>query len=226
MTILVIAPHADDEVIGMGGSIARFVKRGSRVVTVIVTGHGDKPHPLWTRDTWETVRDECRRAAGILGVEEVLFRELPAACLDHVPAHQINSVLADLIQAIKPSEIYIPFAFDLHKDHGAVAYGVSVVTRPYLEGVKCVKRVLAYETLSETHLAPQYLAPAFQPNVFMDISATLEQKLSAMRAYASQLQPDHLPRSIAALRSLACLRGTHIGVQAAEAFLLLGEYDR
>ncbi|MCB1467674.1 MAG: PIG-L family deacetylase [Rhizobiaceae bacterium] len=226
MSVLVIAPHADDEVLGMGGCIARFSNLGRRVVVAVLTGHGDKPHPLWKRETWETIREECRQAAKILGVEKVMFRELPAACLDHTPTHRINAVLAALIDEVQPTELYVPFAFDLHKDHGAIAYGVSVITRPYLESANRIKRVLAYETLSETHLAPPYLAPAFQPNVFVDISTTLDLKLSAMRAYASQLQSDNLPRSLAALRSLACLRGTHIGVEAAEAFVLLGEYVR
>lgn len=226
MTILVIAPHADDEVLGMGGCIARFSKLGRKVVVAVLTGHGDKPHPLWKRETWKKIRAECRQAANILGVQKVIFRDLPAACLDHTPAHQINAVLAELIFAVQPTELYVPFAFDLHKDHGAIAYGVSVIARPYLESAKHIRRVLAYETLSETHLAPPYLAPAFQPNVFVDISATLDLKLSAMRAYASQLQSDNLPRSVTALRSLAGLRGAHIGVEAAEAFVLLGEYDK
>ena len=81
----------------------------------------------------------------------------------------------------------MPFAFDLHKDHGAIAYGVSVAARPYLASARNIRRVLAYETLSETHLAPPYLAPAFQPNVFVDVSAQIDRKLEAVRTYASQL---------------------------------------
>lgn len=162
----------------------------------------------------------------VLGCGEPLFRELPAACLDVLPAHEINKVVADLIAEVQPEDIYVPFAFDLHKDHGAIAYAVSVAVRPYTPSARGLRRVLAYETLSETHLAPPYLAPAFQPNVFIDISDTIDLKIEAMRAYASQIQPDNLPRSTAALRSLAHQRGTHIGVAAAEGFVLLGEYIR
>lgn len=226
MTVLVLAPHADDEVLGMGGTIARFIQDGRRVVVAILTGHGDEPHPLWPRERWDLVRAECRKASEILGVKEVLFRELPAACLDAVPAWQTNRAVEQLIAEVGPSEIYVPFPFDLHKDHGAITYGVGVAARPYLDGAKNVERILAYETLSETHLAFPYMAPPFQPNVFVDITSTLEAKVEAFKAYESQIQPDHLPRSPAAIRALATLRGTHIGCSAAEAFVLLGEYKR
>lgn len=226
MTVLVIAPHADDEVLGMGGSIARFAEAGRPVVIAVVTGHGEEPHPLSPPAVWETVRAECREAARVLGADAPIFRELPAVCLDHLPAYRINSVIAEVIETVGPEEIYVPFANDLHKDHGAIAYAVSVATRPYIASESPVRRVLAYETLSETHLAPPYLEAAFQPNVFVNITDTLERKIAAMRAYASQIQPDNQPRSAAALRSLAHLRGSHIGVPAAEAFVLLGEYQR
>lgn len=226
MTILVIAPHADDEVLGMGGTIARLVEESQRVVVAVTTGHGDQPHPLWPPETWDRVRVECEIAATILGITEVIFRELPAACLDVTPAWQINKVVQQLIEEVAPTEIYMPFPFDLHKDHTALAYALNVVARPYLDSSKTLHRVLAYETLSETHLAFPYMTPAFQPNVFVDITSTLERKLDAFRSYESQMQPDHLPRSIAALRALAILRGTQIGCSAAEGFVLLGEYRR
>lgn len=226
MTILVIAPHADDEVLGMGGTIAKYCAEGEKVVVAILTGHGVNPHPLWPKENWDLIRQECLFAAKILGNVEVRFFDLPAACLDVVPAWQINNVVVELITNVNPSTIYTPFASDLHKDHTAIAYAVNVATRPYLPVAKNVVRVLAYETLSETHLASPYLAPAFQPNVFSDISNFLIKKLDAMKAYKSQLQKDNYPRSLRTIEALATLRGAHIGTQAAEAFILLGEYKR
>lgn len=223
MTTLVIAPHADDEVLGVGGTISRLAAAGERITVAILTGHGEGKHPIWGPESWDKVRAEARDACATMGVSDLIFRELPAACLDDIPAWKINQTVSDVISEIKPSELYIPFSHDLHQDHGAIAYAALVATRPYLPLGRQVKRVLAYETLSETHLAAPYLAPAFQPNVFVDISKYLDCKLEAMRAYASQLQEDHLPRSIEALRALARVRGTHIGVNAAEAFVLLRE---
>lgn len=224
--VLVVAPHADDEVLGMGGTISRMVSEGRQVHVAILTGHGEGTHPLWPRNLWNTIRDECENALQVLGCQAPLFRNLPAACLDVTPGYQVNKVIGDLIAELDPQELYVPFAYDLHKDHGAIAYGVSVAARPYLAAARNVRRVLAYETLSETHLSPPYLTPAFQPNVFVDVSDHINRKLDAMRAYASQIQADNLPRSVAALRALATFRGTHIGVEAAEGFVLLGEYQR
>lgn len=226
MTVLVIAPHADDEVLGVGGTIAKLVAQGREVQVAVVTGHGRGEHFLGPPERWDRVRSECRSAMRVLGCAQPIFRDLPAACLDALPAHEVNRVVSELMSEIQPEEIYVPFAYDLHKDHAAVSYAVSVATRPYLPFAAKIRRILAYETLTETHLMPPYMAPAFQPSVYIDISATLDTKLEAIRAYKSQIQPDTLPRSAAGLRALAKLRGSHIGVEAAEAFVLLGEYQR
>lgn len=226
MTTLVLAPHADDEVLGMGGTISRLTRSGEQVIVAVMTGHGGEPHPLWPAEKWEQIRTECEAAAKVLGIDEVIFEEFPAACLDITPSWKINKVVAEIVQKIQPTQIYVPFHHDLHKDHASIAYALYVAVRPYLVSVKCVKRVLAYETLSETHLAPPYLMAGFQPNVFVDISETLDSKLLAMEQYKSQLQADNFPRSIAALKALATLRGVHIGCAAAEGFVLLGEYQR
>jgi LmbE family N-acetylglucosaminyl deacetylase len=226
MTTLVLAPHADDEVLGMGGTIARLCKAGQRVVVAVLTGHGEQPHPLWPKENWIQIRSECQEAGKIMGVDSIVFRELPAACLDVTPSWQVNKIVCEIIAEIQPTEVFLPFHHDLHKDHASIAYALYVAARPYLASTKFIKRVLAYETLSETHLTPPYLMPSFQPNVFVNITETLEVKLSAMRAYTSQLQADNSPRSISALKALATLRGAHIGCQAAESFLLLGEYER
>lgn len=225
--ILVVAPHADDETIAMGGTIARCSSEGHSVVVAVLTGHGENErHPIWPESAWDKVREECQLACKILGVEQVLFRELPAACLDTVPVWQINSIVDEVLKEVEPDEVYIPFAFDLHKDHRIINYAVQVATRPYLEKARKIKRILAYETLSETHLATPYLEAAFQPNFFVNIEATLEKKLEAMRCYGSQLQPANMPRSINALKNLAKYRGSHIGCSAAEAFIVLGQYIR
>jgi N-acetylglucosamine malate deacetylase 1 len=226
LTVLILAPHADDEVLGMGGTIARLTDAGTEVVLAVLTGHGEEPHPLWTRDKWDRVRGECREACARLGIASLQFRELPAACLDTIPMWRINETVSELVRSVQPTTLYVPFAFDLHKDHHAIAYAAAVATRAYIQQARSIQRILAYETLSETHLGYPYMAPAFQPNVFVDISATLDRKLDAMRAYASQIQNDNLPRSIQAIRSLAHLRGVHMGTAAAEAFYLLGEYER
>ncbi|MEN8384717.1 PIG-L deacetylase family protein [Acinetobacter towneri] len=226
MKVLILAPHADDEVIGMGGTIAKLTSQGHEVVLAILTGPGEEPHPIWPSSLWDDIRTECLDAAKILGITQVIFKNLPAACLDHYPTWKVNGEVDKLIQEVNPVEVYIPFQHDLHQDHGVVNYAALVALRPYLSKNKKLKRVLCYETLSETHLAAPYLVAAFQPNIFVDIDSFLEKKLLAMAAYKSQVQPSHMPRSLKSLESLAHIRGTHIGSMAAEGFVLIGEYQR
>jgi LmbE family N-acetylglucosaminyl deacetylase len=85
-----------------------------------------------------------------------------------------------------------------------------------------VRRLLSYETLSETDFCLDTRSP-FQPNCFVDITAYLERKLEIVAAYESEIGEFPFPRSIAALRALAAVRGAAAGFMAAEAFMLLRE---
>lgn len=221
MNVLVIAPHADDETLGMGGTIARFVREGREVTVAVMTGHGEEPHPLWKPDNWERVRGEAARAMEVLGVKRLVFRELPAACLTETPVHRINKVVSELIAGVEPEELYLPFSHDLHRDHGIIAYAAIVHSRAYLHGGKRIRKISMYETPTETHLLPGQIAPSFAPNMWIDVSDSIEQKISAWDCYKSQHHGDRTPRSPEALRALAVYRGAEIGVGAAEAFMLL-----
>lgn len=219
MSVLVLAPHADDEVLGVGATIAKRKSQGEHVTVAVLTGHGEETHPIWPKTAWETTRQECREACDYLGVDELQFEELPAACLDYTANWKINSVVHKIVEQVKPDELFLPFPNDLHKDHGAIAYGASVAVRPYLELGKSVRNVLFYETLTETHLSPPF-ETAFQPNYFIDVSDHIDKKLTAFAKYKSQIQSDDRPRSIRGLTTLAHYRGLHIGVTAAEAFVV------
>ena len=226
MKILVIAPHADDETLGMGGTIALKRDEGHEVIVAIMTGHGEGEHPIWPRENWDIVREEAYEAAKILNISKLIFKELPAACLDHAPSWQVNNEVNNIIQEIQPDELYIPFPYDLHKDHNAITYASLVAARPYQDNSKFIKRILAYETLSETHLNYSNTNKSFEPNVYVNISKTIEKKLTALKKYKSQLQKNNQPRSSENIKNLARLRGAHIGCFAAEAFVLLGEFIR
>jgi len=226
MTILVFAPHADDEVLGVGGTIARHAADGENIILAVLTGSGDGDHPIWPKSLWEVIRHECIESSKILGIEEVIFENLPAACLDSTASWQINKAIECILQKVQPCTVYVPFFHDLHKDHAAIAYGVHVATRSYLKSASSIQKILAYETLSETHVAPPYPGFAFQPNVFVNIDATIDLKIRAMKAYESQLQPDGLPRSLSTIQALATFRGANIATSAAEAFMLIGDYWR
>ncbi|MDQ3365093.1 MAG: PIG-L family deacetylase [Myxococcota bacterium] len=219
--VLVLAPHADDETLGVGGTLARHVADGDEVHVAVVTGHGDDPHPLWPRETWDKIRDEARRAMQVLGISHLHFREVPAALVADQPTHRLNKVVGELVAAIQPEILYVPFLYDLHKDHREIFHAASVAWRTSGEVGRGIKAVYCYEVQSETHWNAPYLEAGFLPNVWVDISAHLETKMRALRCYESQLRPAPDSRSVEAVRALAVWRGSQQNLAAAEAFVLI-----
>jgi len=219
MKILVIAPHADDETIGMGGTIARFAAEGHHVVVAVITGHGDEPHPLWPKSVWETVRGEAREAAAILGVQELVFEEVPAAGVADQSVWKLNRATGGIVEKVAPDALYVPFAFDLHKDHREIFHSVSVAWRPSSEVGRRIREIYCYEVASETHWNVPYVEQGFLPSCWVDISDHLDTKLRALACYKSQIRPSPDARSAEAIRALATWRGTQVGVPSAEAFV-------
>lgn len=214
-----MAPHADDETLGMGGTIARLVAEGRRVTVAVLTGHGPEPHPLWPPATWDTVRGEAQRAMAVLGVEDLRFFEVPAARVAEEPPWRLNRLTDELVREVGPEVLYVPFALDLHKDHRESFHSLSVAWRPASEHGRRIREVHCYEVVSETHWNAPYVEQGFQPNCWVDVSDHLETKLRAAACYASQLGPDPAPRSLGALEALARWRGSQMGLAAAEAFV-------
>ena len=226
MRVLVIAPHPDDESLGMGATIAKHIAAGDEVTVALMTGAGPGgDHPIFPADAFATVRREFDAAMKSLRVANTIVRDLPTVLLDGLPTHEVNAATKSVVEAAQPERLYVPFPYDLHRDHRELFYSLSVHWRPYLEMGQSIREVYCYETPSETHLAAPYLEPAFSPNVYVDVSAYLQCKLDALRCYESQIQPSPLPRSLEAVEALAKYRGSQIGVRAAEAFVLVRKLD-
>jgi LmbE family N-acetylglucosaminyl deacetylase len=220
MKILVIAAHPDDEVLGCGGAVARHVARGDRVEVVIVTRGAPELYP---KQQVDTLRQELHAAHSILGVSVAHFLDYPAPKLDQVPQHELADSIAARIREYQPDTVYVPHRGDLHSDHRAVFQAALVATRPI--GDPSVRRLLSYETLSETEWAAPIGEEAFLPNVFIDIAEYLEKKKLAMAAYKSQLKEFPHPRSLQSMEAQARVRGGTAGFMAAEAFQLIRELN-
>jgi LmbE family N-acetylglucosaminyl deacetylase len=214
--VLVIAPHADDEVLGAGATIARCVSEGATVTVAIVT-RGYAPH--FNEDVVKKALAEAKAAHQILGVNETLLLDFPAAALDTIAQRELNARIEEVIVKTRPDTLFVPFAHDIHNDHRLVFMASLVAARPHRAFAP--KRVLAYETLSETNWNAPYLAPAFVPNVFVDVTRFIGQKLEALKQFESQLMPFPQERSLGAVEHLAALRGAAVNVEAAEAFVLI-----
>src|SRR5262245_62042513 len=146
--VLAIAPHADDETLGVGGTLARHAAEGDEVHVAVVTGHGDEPHPLWPRSLWDGIRAEAARAMEVLGVRGLHFAELPAALVADRPVHEVNRVIGALVEKLQPEVLYVPFLYDLHKDHREVFHAASVAWRTSSATGRHIRAVYCYEVQS------------------------------------------------------------------------------
>ncbi len=218
MKTLVIAPHPDDEILGVGGTIAKRTDDGNEVYVCIVTKGCE---PLFSPESVNQVRSECKKADAFLGVKETIFLDFPAAMLEKVPRYKLNDAIVKVVQDIQPDEVYIPHRGDMQLDHKMVVDAAMVALRPKYDHV--VKRIYAYETLSETGWDIPNTVNEFIPTVYEDISSTLEKKLEAMKIFQSQLADFPAARSLGAIEALAKYRGATVNVMAAEAFMLIRE---
>jgi LmbE family N-acetylglucosaminyl deacetylase len=218
MIILVVAAHPDDETFGCGGTMARHAAQGDEVHVLVVTRGSPEMFPT---ELIETGRRELQAACQILGVSQVHSLDFPAAKLDAVPGYAIADAIGEIIRSLQPSIVYLPHRGDLHADHRAVYLATLVASRPINH---CpVRRLLCYETLSETDWSPPTGDDAFVPTVFVDIADHLEQKTRALACYQSQVKPSPHTRSLRSAEALARLRGGTVSVDAAEAFMLVRE---
>ena len=215
-TVLFIAPHPDDEVLGAGGTIARYSAEGKNVYVLIATKASP---PLYTDKDAESGRTEARAAHSKLGVKETFFFDFPAAMLDQVPCHVINKEFCGIINHLRPHTIFIPHIGDIHNDHQVVFNSTMVASRPNNDYYP--RRILSYETLSETNWNAPNVTPAFIPNMYVDITQYLPNKIAAWNAYASQHKLFPLERSTETINALSMLRGSAMNMRAAEAFIIL-----
>lgn len=215
---LVIAPHPDDETLGAGGTLLRRkaegVEIGWLIVTEITVAAGWDLHRVSQRD------EEICRITESFGFDKVINLGFPTTQLDRMPISDIVAAMGTAFKSFEPDEVLVPHPSDVHTDHRVVFNAVAGCTKWFR--YPSVRRVLAYETLSETEFG-MGTEQGFRPNVFVNIETYLESKLRAMDIYASELGAFPFPRSHDAIRALASLRGAASGFKAAEAFELLRE---
>lgn len=214
MKVLVIAPHPDDEVLGCGATIAKYTKiLGNSVTLCIIT---EAYEPEWSEEFIKKTRPaEIEKVQKTLGIKDIVQLKLPTVKLDTIPQKELNAAIYNVIKKVKPEILYIPFFGDINRDHELVAKATLVAARPLPNST--IKEIYMYETLSETEWGFQ----PFVPNVYEDISLFIESKLRAMAAYKSELKKEPHPRSENIIISLAKKRGSEVGVNYAEAFILV-----
>lgn len=221
-TILVVAPHADDETLGCGGTLLRHRAAGDAVHWLLVT---DIPKGAAVGSAEAASREqEIEQLSEIMGFDAVHRLGLPPTELDKAPLADLINRVGDVVRHVEPEVVYLPFPGDTHSDHGVAFRASSAATKwfryPSIRGVRL------YETLSETNFAIDPTQSPFRPNCYVDISDHVEKKLEALAVFASEMGTHPFPRSPDSVRALATLRGSEAGVAAAEAFMIVKQIEK
>ena len=219
MNVLVISAHPDDETLGCGGVLLKHKDAGDSIYWMIAT---QPQQPQWSPETIERKIDEVRAVAEAYAVKQCFKLGLPAGQLDMVHVADLMEDIRKVVAQISPESIYMVHGGDIHTDHQIVFTAAMSVLKPFYMGNLGVRRVICYETLSSTEAAA-YANKAFTPNIFSDITPYIDQKIGILGMYLTEVQPDPMPRGPSAVRALARFRGSTIGVDYAEAFLLVRE---
>lgn len=228
MTILVVAAHPDDEVLGCGGTIARYTSAGHDVHLAIL-GEGITSRHLSRAEASSAemgrLQADARAAGAMLGARQVVFGGLPDNRFDEVALLDVVKQVETWVKELRPEAVYTHHPGDLNVDHGVTFRAVLTATRP-VDARVAVPDLYAFEVPSSTEWAFQRIEPVFRPNVFVEIGDTLDQKIAAMECYQSERRGAPHPRSPEMLRAAAARWGSIAGMAAAEPFELIRSLRR
>lgn len=221
--VLVFAAHPDDELLGLGGTVRRLANEGVTVRAVIMaeglTSRADSRGEANLLEL-KKLQSDARKAAEIVGYKSIEFCGLPDNRMDGMELLDVIKIVSKFVEKYLPDTVFTHHHGDLNIDHRLTCEAVLTACRPV--GSYGVKRIFAFETPSSSEWNFNYSEP-FRPNVFFDVTDTLEAKIEGMACYRSESTMYPHPRSSEALRSLGRLRGTNVRFDMAEGFMLLRE---
>ncbi len=222
-TILVIAAHPDDEVLGCGGTMARLALEGNDIYTLIL-GEG-----ITSRDAFRDrtkreneiveLRKQTEDANKILGVKKVYTYDFPDNRFDTVSLLDIIKTIEKIKKDIKPDIVFTHHYGDLNIDHQITFKAVMTAFRPTKD--ESVKEIYSFEIPSSTEWNAPSSLTYFMPDYFVDISKTIKLKVRAMKEYKCEIREYPHPRSIESIEIKAKQWGIQVGLEAAEAFEVL-----
>jgi len=217
--VLIVAPHADDETLGCGGTILKLISLGYEVHWLLVTGMSiDTGFSLSQIEKRANEIEQVSKAYCFAGIHEL---KLPPARLETLPLGDIIGPISNIVDMIKPEQVFTVYRNDAHSDHEIVFDAVMSATKSFR--YPFIKKVMAYETMSETDFGMKPEDGGFRPNIYIDISETINKKLEILNIFESEVRDFPFPRSCKALESLAYVRGAQCNAEAAEAFMLIKE---
>lgn len=224
--ILVVAAHPDDEILGVGATIAKRVAQGD-IAYAVILGEGQTSRWADREHVDNTIIDDLHKntlqAAKRIGYADVYFENLPDNRFDSVDLLDVIKKVENYVQKIKPDVIYTHHSGDLNVDHRITHEAVLTATRPI--GEYSVKEIYAFETVSSTEWNFGKKEQTFCPCYYSDIEQYLDIKCEAMKEYETELCEFPHPRSLEMLRVLAKKWGSTVGKKAVEAFEIIRIVD-
>jgi LmbE family N-acetylglucosaminyl deacetylase len=217
--ILVIAPHPDDETLGCGGTLLRHKADGDAIHWLITTSM--KKNAGFSEDRIGVREKEITAVAEAFGFSSVTRLGFPTTSLDTVSKSKLIDGMGKVFEEVVPVTVYVPFPGDAHSDHRQTFEAASACCKNFR--YPSVRKVIACEISSETDFGLDPTETSFRPNLFVDITTYLNEKIRIMETYDGEMRASPFPRSGEAIRALATLRGSQAGCAAAEAFMILRE---
>ncbi|SFI04840.1 N-acetylglucosaminyl deacetylase, LmbE family [Pseudobutyrivibrio sp. OR37] len=215
MKVLVISPHPDDETLGAGGTLLKLKKEGHEIYWLNVTNM--KTEYGYTQERVDERNAEIEKVANAYQVDGFYNMELQPAGVDGYDLGDLIPQFKSVFEEVKPQVLLMPYQYDVHSDHRVIFDAVYSCTKsfraPYLNTVLCM------EILSETDQAER--SHGFIPNVFIDITDYLDEKIEIMKTYKSEIDASPFPRNEDAIRGLASYRGATAHYKYSEAFYLI-----
>jgi LmbE family N-acetylglucosaminyl deacetylase len=221
--VLVIVAHADDETLGLGGTIARHIENGDIVYALKMTD-GESSRES-TNDAGIKFREQASTNAGkILGLTWIDGGNFPDNAMDTVSLLKIVKVIEKAKSILNPTIVYTHSSADLNVDHRIVSQATLTAFRP--QPNENWREIRTFEVASATDYGHKSITNLFVPNLYVDISKTWKKKLAALAEYEMEMRDLPHTRSIEGLENLAKYRGNQVGLYFAEAFEIIRKIER
>lgn len=213
--VLIIAVHPDDESLGGGGTLLKHKANGDSIHWLICT-ETDQSKPFYDQR-----QHEIQQVAEIYRFDSVHNLRLKTMQVDEYTISELVGAISAVFKEVQPNIVYLPFKGDVHSDHRKIFEAAYSCTKSFR--YPFIKKIYMMETLSETEFAPSTKEDSFIPNVFIDISDFMDQKINIMKIFSSEMAEHPFPRSERNIRALGTLRGATAGCEYAESYMLLKE---
>lgn len=216
-TILIVAPHPDDEAICCGGLIMKAQREKAKIFVLFMAVGYSRQFLTGKTNTTERLK-ELKNAAKYGNYSwSIAFKGKPFMRMDSLPQKDLIEKIEDTMQKVKPDIVCIPQRDSFDQDHKAIANACVTALRP-------LPSTLRHQPTWILEAEEPYMWSSSKQNpinLYIDISDVFHEKIQLLKQHATQLREDPFPRSPENLERLAGMRGCDIGKNYAEGYTLL-----